>query len=74
MTTPIWDVVFGTRLVVERVRVPRRLAMPWLVDANGEILAAYAADYELVGSRRRDEQTRRLDTAAAMANERPPGT
>jgi len=72
VTTPFWDAVFGTRLAVDRVRVPRRLAMPWLVDANGEILPAYAADYELVGSRRRDERTRHLDTEAAMANARPP--
>jgi hypothetical protein len=71
VTTPIWDLVFRTRLSVERVRVPRRLAMPWLVDEDGEIRAAYSCDYELVGSRRRDENTRRQDTEAAMANLRP---
>lgn len=71
VTSPLWDLVFGTRLAVDRVRVPRRLAMPWLLDANGEILDAYVADYELVGSRRRDERTRRMDTEAAMANVRP---
>ena len=71
VTTPLWDSVFGTRLSVERVRVPRRLAMPWLVDLNGQIHAAYAGDYELVGSRRHDERTRRLDAEAALANERP---
>ena len=32
VTTPFWDMVFGTRLSVDRVRVPRRLAMPWLVE------------------------------------------
>jgi sterol desaturase/sphingolipid hydroxylase (fatty acid hydroxylase superfamily) len=51
VTTPVWDTVFGTRLLVDRVRVPRRLAMSWLVGQNGEILDAYASDYELVGSR-----------------------
>jgi hypothetical protein len=45
--------------------------MPWLVDEDGEIRAAYSCDYELVGSRRRDENTRRQDTEAAMANLRP---
>ncbi|MEZ5503261.1 MAG: hypothetical protein R3E50_11690 [Halioglobus sp.] len=50
MTTPVWDVVFGTRLSVDRVRVPRRLAMPWLVDSNGEVAPAYLRDYQLVGS------------------------
>lgn len=71
VTTPFWDWVFGTRLSVERVRVPRRLAMPWLVDANGQIHPEYAADYELAGARVQDERTRRSDTEAAMANERP---
>jgi len=71
VTTPIWDTVFGTRLSVERVRVPRRLAMPWLVSQSGEIHDAYIGDYELVGSRRWDERTRSKDTEAAMANERP---
>lgn len=72
VTTGFWDGVFGTRLAVARVRVPRRLAMSWLVDDSGDILPAYGADYELVGSRRRDAQTQRMDTEAAMANERPP--
>lgn len=71
VTTPFWDFVFGTGLSVDRVRVPRRLAMSWLVDMNGEVRAAYASDYELVGSRKRDEQSRRMDSDAAMANERP---
>jgi len=71
VTTPIWDLVFGTRLPVERVRVPRRLALPWLVDANGELRPAYAEDYELVGSARGDAQTRRADAEAARANLRP---
>lgn len=68
VTTPAWDRVFGTRLPVERVPVPRRLAMPWLIDANAEILPAYANDYELVGSARSDARTRRADTEAAMEN------
>jgi sterol desaturase/sphingolipid hydroxylase (fatty acid hydroxylase superfamily) len=71
VTTPFWDIVFSTRLSADRVRVPRRLAMPWLVDRDGEVHAAYAGDYELVGSRRHDERTRRMDNEAAMANERP---
>ncbi|CAA0078773.1 Uncharacterised protein [Halioglobus japonicus] len=55
VTTPFWDFVFGTRLSVAQVRVPRRLAMRWLVDQHGEVCPAYAADYTLVGARRRDE-------------------
>ncbi|MGH0032162.1 MAG: sterol desaturase family protein [Myxococcota bacterium] len=73
VTTPVWDVVFGTTLPQERVRVPRRLAMPWLVDAEGDLLPAYAADYELVGGARSDDRSRRADREAAMANRSPAG-
>jgi hypothetical protein len=71
VTTPVWDFVFGTRLPVARVPVPRRLAMPWLVDPNGEIWPRYADDYALVGSAKGDARTRLADTQAAMANRRP---
>jgi sterol desaturase/sphingolipid hydroxylase (fatty acid hydroxylase superfamily) len=71
VTTPVWDAVFGTRLAVGKVRVPRRLAMPWLVDAGGELDPAYASDYELVGSARNDAHTRRADAEAARANRSP---
>ena len=71
VTTPVWDLVFATTLPVERVRVPRRLVMPWLVDAHGEIWPAYADDYELVGSALKDSRTRRADTEAAMHNRSP---
>ena len=50
VTTPVWDYLFGTRLTFDRVPVPRRKAMPWLVDENGDIKVAYAQDYELVGT------------------------
>jgi sterol desaturase/sphingolipid hydroxylase (fatty acid hydroxylase superfamily) len=49
VTTPLWDHVFRTPLRVERVRVPRALAMRWLTDADGHVRAPFAADYELVG-------------------------
>jgi dihydroceramide fatty acyl 2-hydroxylase len=71
VTTPVWDRVFGTRLSVDKVPVPRRLAMPWLVAAGGEIRPAYVNDYELVGSARNDDRSRRADTEAAIANLRP---
>lgn len=71
VTTPLWDFVFGTRLRVAPVRVPRRLAMPWLVGPDGELRPEYAGDYQLVGSTRRDARSRTADRAAAMANRRP---
>jgi hypothetical protein len=71
VTTPFWDFVFSTRLSVERVRIPRRLALPWLVDTHGEIWPSFANDYELVGSTRNDARTRRSDTEAANENRSP---
>lgn len=73
VTTPIWDAVFGTRLHVDTVRVPRRLAMPWLVDAAGALRPEHAGDYVLIGSARRDARSREADREAAMANRRPEG-
>jgi sterol desaturase/sphingolipid hydroxylase (fatty acid hydroxylase superfamily) len=53
VTTPIWDIVFGTYQRPERVRIPARHALVWMVDSEGALLPAYAADYELRVPRRR---------------------
>jgi sterol desaturase/sphingolipid hydroxylase (fatty acid hydroxylase superfamily) len=71
VTSPFWDLVFATRLPVKRVRVPRRLALPWLVDSEGEIWPAFADDYELVGGARNDASARRADRDAANENRSP---
>lgn len=52
VTTPIWDYVFGTRLPMDRLRIPRRLAMSWLVDEEGNAVEQFTGDYELIGSAR----------------------
>ena len=50
VTTPIWDLVFGTFAPAPRIRVPRRLAMAWLVDpVTRELREASSGTYELVG-------------------------
>jgi sterol desaturase/sphingolipid hydroxylase (fatty acid hydroxylase superfamily) len=71
VTTPVWDRVFGTHEVPEMVRVPRRLALPWLVDDAGELRPEFADHYVLVGSARSDERTARLDRARAFASIAP---
>lgn len=53
VTSPIWDLVFGTYERPARVRVPARHALVWMVDRHGALLPAYAADYELRVPRRR---------------------
>jgi sterol desaturase/sphingolipid hydroxylase (fatty acid hydroxylase superfamily) len=47
VTSPIWDLVFGTYARPTSVAVPERLAMPWLCDAAGDVRPAYAASYSL---------------------------
>ncbi len=49
VTSPVWDLLFGTRVEPGVVRVPRRLAMSWLLTPEGELDPAWAADYLLVG-------------------------
>lgn len=52
VTSPVWDLVFGTYVRPEQIRVPRAMAMPWLLDARGELRAEYATDYTLRGKHR----------------------
>lgn len=72
VTTPIWDLVFGTYERVDGpVRVPRRLAMVWLLDDHGEVRPEYATDYELVGRRSWSEAQAAEDHQRAFANLAP---
>jgi sterol desaturase/sphingolipid hydroxylase (fatty acid hydroxylase superfamily) len=71
VTTPLWDRVFGTLEVPEKVRVPRRLALPWLIDADGEVRAEFADDYVLVGRADDSERLAALDRARAFASVAP---
>ena len=57
VTSPIWDVVFGTRAVAEQVRVPERLAMQWLVDpSTQDVWAAHQHSWELRKLKKRQAQ------------------
>ncbi|WP_066372080.1 sterol desaturase family protein [Herbidospora mongoliensis] len=50
VTSTVWDHVFGTYVpFTTPLAVPRRLAMPWLLDPEtGELADAYVDDYVLV--------------------------
>ncbi|GIW72427.1 MAG: hypothetical protein KatS3mg102_1969 [Planctomycetota bacterium] len=48
VTSPLWDLVFGTWERPARIVVPQRQAMPWLCDPKtGGVRPEYAADYEV---------------------------
>ncbi|MBK7580047.1 MAG: sterol desaturase family protein [Myxococcales bacterium] len=47
VTSPIWDLVFGTYAEHGKLRVPRRHVPPWLVDDHGSVRPEYAAEYEV---------------------------
>lgn len=46
---PLWDYVFRTLDVPKVVKVPRKMALPWMLDANGELFPQYRADFEIIG-------------------------
>ncbi len=53
VTSPLWDVVFGTYRRVGVIPVPRRLAMAWLLDEQtGAVHAAHAHRYTVRDARR----------------------
>lgn len=70
VTSPVWDLVFGTFERPERVRVPARHAMIWLLDEAGEVRPELAADYEL-RRRRGGSADAKSDRRDAFKN-RPP--
>jgi len=49
VTSPIWDKVFGTYADPGTIKVPRRLAMVWLVDEAGNVRPEFEGDYVLAG-------------------------
>jgi sterol desaturase/sphingolipid hydroxylase (fatty acid hydroxylase superfamily) len=49
VTTPIWDLVFGTYDPVSQVAVPRRLAPVWLIDDLGGLKGEFADSYFVRG-------------------------
>jgi sterol desaturase/sphingolipid hydroxylase (fatty acid hydroxylase superfamily) len=54
VTSPLWDVVFGTLEPAPRVRVPEKLAMAWLLDPQtGDVRREFSGAYELVRVRSR---------------------
>jgi len=66
-----WDHVFATNEQPDQVRVPRRLALPWMLDDDGELRPELADHYVLVGARSSDERLAALDRARAFASVAP---
>ncbi|MGE0707721.1 MAG: sterol desaturase family protein [Planctomycetota bacterium] len=53
VTSPVWDVVFGTLARPGVIRVPEKHALEWLLGEDGEVRPELAGDYELVRKKRR---------------------
>ena len=46
VTSPIWDWVFGTAVIPDVVRVPKKFMILWLTnESTGEVFPKYASDY-----------------------------
>ena len=51
VTSPFWDHVFGTYTVPGQITVPRRMAMVWLLDADGNVKPVHQGTYAVRGKR-----------------------
>jgi len=51
VTSPVWDLVFGTFEKSDKIRVPARMAMSWLVDADGQVHPEFRDHYEIASRR-----------------------
>lgn len=51
VTSPLWDLAFGTHRDHGKIRVPVRHAPPWLLDAAGAVRPEWAEEYELATAR-----------------------
>ncbi len=49
VSVPLWDHVFRTHRAPGVIKVPRKLAMPWLLDEAGELRPELREDYALRG-------------------------
>ncbi len=49
---PLWDWVFRTLDVPATVRVPRKMALAWMLDEQGSLRPEYQGDYEINGRAR----------------------
>ncbi|MBA2283215.1 MAG: sterol desaturase family protein [Acidimicrobiia bacterium] len=71
VTWSLWDHVFGTYRDPGVVRVPRRMAMVWLLDDDGAVRPEHAGDYEVVGRAPASDAQAAIDRARAFANQAP---
>lgn len=69
VTSPVWDIVFGTHKSVESLRVPKRWAMSWLTDETGAVRPELSGSYRLSG--RSSKPCVDDDTRDAVANVAP---
>jgi AcrR family transcriptional regulator len=53
VTSPLWDLVAGTEIPLETIKIPRHMAPAWLVDpVTRAVRPEHAADYALVGGKK----------------------
>lgn len=70
VTSPIWDFVFRTLEVPAKIRVPRRNALPWMLDEHGDLFPQFSDDFEIVGKKPQDISASKSEgTGASRLNE-----
>ena len=53
VTSPIWDLCFGTHQRPSKIRVPRKKAMVWLLDDAGAVRPRFTRHFEVPPLKRR---------------------
>jgi sterol desaturase/sphingolipid hydroxylase (fatty acid hydroxylase superfamily) len=71
VTSPVWDLLFGTYEEPGVVTVPQRMAPVWMVDGDGRVRPEFAEFYTVRSGRRRDGEQADRDRADAFANLAP---
>ena len=51
VTSPFWDIIFRTYKKPGQIRVPRKRAMVWLTNEEGDLKTEFMQDYRLSGRR-----------------------
>ncbi|MEE2902488.1 MAG: sterol desaturase family protein [Myxococcota bacterium] len=65
--TALGDILFTTAEKPQRVKVPEKLAMPWLIDPQtGDVHQEFSGDYELVYLKRRRRSPNNQATGQAL--------
>ena len=70
VTTSWGDLLFATKRVPAKIRVPEKLKMPWLTDPKtGEVWSEFSDDYEIIALKKRVDRRVKNTPSPAKTNQ-----